>query len=68
VFQGKNKYCKPIFILQKQNRSGGVAQGVSPEFKLHTTKKKKKSKNKWAPVGHACNPNYSGERDQEDHG
>jgi hypothetical protein len=22
----------------------------------------------WAPVAHACNPRYSGGRDQEDHG
>jgi hypothetical protein len=25
-------------------------------------------KNCWAPVAHACNPSYSGGRDQEDHG
>jgi hypothetical protein len=22
----------------------------------------------WAPVAHTCNPSYSGDRDQEDHG
>jgi hypothetical protein len=25
-----------------------------------------KAKNSWAPVVHACNPSYSGKRDQED--
>jgi hypothetical protein len=27
-----------------KNRPGGGAQGIGPEFKLHTTKKKKKKK------------------------
>jgi hypothetical protein len=30
--------------ITKQKRAGGVAQGVGPEFKPSTTKKKKRSK------------------------
>jgi hypothetical protein len=28
----------------------------------------KESKISWVPIGHTCNPSYSGGRDQEDHG
>jgi hypothetical protein len=28
----------------------------------------KKYKWSWVPMAHACNPSYSGSRDQEDHG
>jgi hypothetical protein len=30
--------------------------------------KKNNNKRSWAPVAHACNPSFSGGRDQEDHG
>jgi hypothetical protein len=40
-----------------------------PEFKHQSYQKKKKSGG-WGvtPVAHTCNPNYSGDRDQEDLG
>jgi hypothetical protein len=37
---------------------------------LHGNKKFCASKDtiSWAPVAHTCNPSYSGDRDQKDHG
>jgi hypothetical protein len=34
----------------------------------NTTDKNQESILSWVPVVHACNPSYSGGRDQEDHG
>jgi hypothetical protein len=39
---------------------------LSPEFEPQSHQKKKKFFC-WALVAHACNPSYSGGRDQEDH-
>jgi hypothetical protein len=45
-----------------------VAQGVDPEFKLSTAKKeRKKERGCQVLVAHACNPNYLGDRDHENH-
>jgi hypothetical protein len=48
-------------------RAGRVVQGESSEFKPQNHKKIKiKKNNSWALVAHACDPSYSGGRDQED--
>jgi hypothetical protein len=40
---GSPGFCEPLSqkILHKNRAGGGVAQGVGPEIKLHTAKKKK---------------------------
>jgi hypothetical protein len=38
---GGNSSQDPISEKPSQKRAGGVAQGVGPEFKSHTAKKKK---------------------------
>jgi hypothetical protein len=42
---------KPI----KKKRTGGVNQGVDPEFKSRYHKKKKNAMPQWGVVSHACN-------------
>jgi hypothetical protein len=60
--------------------AGVMAQGVEHLYSKHetlnsnpsTTKKQHQQKKVWYSAGcsvvHACNPSYSGGRDQEDHG
>jgi hypothetical protein len=48
----------------KPNVYGQVIFGKSPKT---TQRGIKNFFNSWAPVAHACNPSYSGGRDQEEH-
>jgi hypothetical protein len=62
---GPGKTCKTLSAKNlKQKRAGGIVQVQSHEFK---PKYYKKSTVGWAPMAHACNPSYSGRREQEDH-
>jgi hypothetical protein len=45
-----------------------LALGLHSENLSQKKKKKKKQGLRWAQVAHACDPSYSGSRDQEDLG
>jgi hypothetical protein len=46
----------------------GINLSMNGEQKDHKGKPSSVENRRWALVAHACNPSYSGGRDQEDHG